>query len=312
MVFVNTSNASGFGSSSITNVDRLTLGLAETNILVRTADFIPQVYNAAGGAGITVWHRESLSGTYNVFDRAITNSKELYRPQEQQCPPVEPLNYNRTVGSFTSTNGRAIGTGDEVSQVYAAADSIGYAFWSAGNFKAATFGAGTGGTSKYLTVDGVDPLFATYTNGELPTTGNGLLPNVTLQNVQNGSYPIWSELRFVSTGSAGLAVANSLAGWAQGFSVIGGNQPDFITAANLNVIHSHFGQVSYGVVNDITSNPSEGPRVCGASGPQESGSDAGGLVHTLQAGSDYAVLKGNYNSSACVGITSTASFGVHQ
>jgi ABC-type phosphate transport system substrate-binding protein len=315
VVFVNTSNASGFGNAAITNVSRFTLGLAESNILVRTADFIPQVYNAAGGAGITVWHRESLSGTYNTFDRAITNSKELYRPQEQQCPPVEPLNYNRTVGAFTSTNGRAIGTGDEISQTLATADSLGYAFWGAGNFKNALFGNVSKG-ARYLTVDGVDPLCTTYGcgggAGEIPTAANGFLANVNLNNVSNGSYPIWSELRMVSTDAASLAVAQQISTWAQGFvTTPGGAQPDYVTPGSLFVAHSHFGEVSYGVVNDVGTVTSEGPRVCGSGGPQENGGDAGGSVHTLQAGSDYAVLKGNYNAAGCTGITSTASFGVH-
>jgi ABC-type phosphate transport system substrate-binding protein len=311
VVFVNPSNAAGFGNPAITNVTRFTLGLAETNILVRTADFIPQVYNAAGGAAITAWHRESLSGTYNVFDRAIADSKELFRTQEQQCPAAEPLNYNRTVGGFTSTNGRVIGTGDMVSQVLATADSIGYAFWSAGNFKNAT-----AANAKYLTVDGVDPLCTAYgcgnAGGVIPTSGNGGLANVNLNNIANGSYPIWSEVRFVSITAAAKAVANSLSGWAQSFSTTpGGAQPDFITAPNLNVIHSHFAQNSFGVVHDAFPT-SEGGRVCGPLGNQnESGGDAGGSVHTLQAGSDFAVLGGNYNTPACIGITNAASFGVH-
>jgi ABC-type phosphate transport system substrate-binding protein len=315
VVFVNTNNAGGFGNAAIQNVTRFTLGLVESNILVRTSDFIPQVYNNAGGAAVTVWHRESLSGTYNTFDRVIANSKELYRPQEQQCPPVEPLNFSRTVGGFTSTNGRAIGTGDMVSQTLATPDSIGYAFWSAGNFKNALFGNVVKG-ARYLTVDGVDPLCTTYgcggNPGQIPTATNGFLANVNLNNIQNGSYPIWSELRMVSINAAGNAVAAQIAAWAQAFvTTPGGAQPDYITAPNLNVIHAHFAPSSYGIVNDIPGVTSEGPRVCGAGGPQENGADAGGSVHTLQAGSDYAVLKGNYNAAGCTGITSLASFGVH-
>ena len=316
VVFVNTGNASGFGSASITNADRATLGLAFSNILVRTSDFIPQVYSSSGGAGMTIWHRESLSGTYNTFDRAIPNNKELYRPQEQVCPPVEPMNFGRTVGGFTSSNLRAIGTGDEISQVFAFTDSIGYAFWSAGNFAKATYGAGTPGTSKYLTVDGVDPLCSTYgcggSPGEIPTATNGLLANVNLSNIANGSYPIWSELRLVSTTAAGLSAAQTLAGWAQNtVTTPGGSQPDYITAPNLAVIHSHF-TLPFVTDGTTTATVSEGPRVCGPSGPAESGGDAGGVVTSLQAGSDYAVLHSNYNTASCTGITNAASFGVHQ
>jgi ABC-type phosphate transport system substrate-binding protein len=319
VIFVNTGNAGGFGSSSITNASRSALGLMFSNILVRTADLIPQSFAGLSATyyPITAWHRESLSGTYNTFDRAIPNNKELYRTQEFVCPPVEPLNYSRTIAdggtSTTSQNFRAIGTGDMVNQVKTINDGIGYAFWSAGNFSSSTYGPGTPGTFKYLTVDGVDPLCSSYgcgnSPGEIPTSGNGGLANVNLNNIANGAYPIWSELRLVSTSSAGLTAAQTLAGWAQAESTTpGGAQPDFITAPNLNVIHAHFALPF--VADHYTA--SGGPRVCGASGAPEAGGDAGGIVTSLQAGSDYAVLKSNYNTSSCTGMTDTASFGVHQ
>ena len=318
VVFVNTGNASGFGAAGVANVTRSTLGLIFSNILVRTADVVPQSFAglSASYSPITIWHRESLSGTYNTFDRAIPGNKEIYRTQEFVCPPVEPLNYSRTIAdggtSTTSANYRAIGTGDMVSQVKTISDSIGYAFWSAGNFSSAAYGT-SAGDLKYLTVDGVDPLCSTYGcgggAGEIPTATNTFLSNVNLNNIANGSYPIWSELRFVTTSSAALTAAQALAGYAQSESTTpGGSQPDFITAPNLNVIHAHF---ALPFVSDHYT-ASGGPRVCGASGAPEAGGDAGGIVTSLQAGSDYAVLKGNYNTSSCTGITDTASFGVHQ
>src|ERR1700683_1288547 len=167
LIFVNTGNASGFGSASVANVTRSTLGLIFSNILARTADVVPQQFAglSASYSPITVWHRESLSGTYNTFDRAIPGNKEIYRTQEFVCPPVEPLNYSRTIAdggtSTTSANYRAIGTGDMISQVKTINDSIGYAFWSAGNFSSAAYGT-SAGDLKYLTVDGVDPLCTTY------------------------------------------------------------------------------------------------------------------------------------------------------
>jgi hypothetical protein len=318
LVFVNTGNASGFGSASVSNVSRSTLGLIFSNILARTADVVPQQFAGLSATyyGITAWHRESLSGTYNVFDRAIPANKEIYRTQEFICPPVEPLNYGRTIAdggtSTTSQNYRAIGTGDMVSQVKTINDSIGYAFWSAGNFSSAAYGT-SAGDLKYLTVDGVDPLCSSYGcgggPGEIPTASNTFLSNVNLNNIANGSYSIWSELRLVSTSSAGLTAAQALAGYAQAESTTpGGSQPDFITAPNLNVAHAHF---ALPFVSDHYT-ASEGPRVCGASGSPEAGGDAGGIVTSLQAGSDYAVLKNNYNTASCTGITDTASFGVHQ
>ena len=180
LVFVNTGNANGFGSASVANVSRSTLGLVFSNILARTADVVPQQFAGLSATyyGITAWHRESLAGTYLVFDRAIPSNKELYRTQEFVCPPIEPLNYGRTIAdggtSTTSNNYRALSNSDKITQVESINDSIGYAYWGVANFKSATYGSGTPGALKYLTVDGVDPLFASYSNGEIPTAGNGL------------------------------------------------------------------------------------------------------------------------------------------
>jgi hypothetical protein len=321
LVFVNTGNASGFGVSTIQNVDRMTLALAFSSVFARTADFIAQPGGGAGPFyGFTAYSRESLSGTYNVFDRAINNNKEIYRPQEignyttgSQGVATNPLDRTLSVGGQTYTHERAIGTGKMISTVIGQTDSIGYAFWSAGNFAAATYGPGTAGTLKYLTVDGVDPLCHTYgcggNAGQIPTAGNGLLPNVTLEHVADGSYPIWSEQRFVTLSSSALTQAQTIAGWAQSQVSFGSGatQPDWITAPNLNVFHQHF---NLPIITDNTA--ADGPRVCGPSGAVEQGGDAGGMVLTLQAGADYAILKGNYNTSSCIGPTNTASWGVHQ
>ena len=325
LVIVNTGNASGFGSASVSNITRATLGLYFSNILARTADAIPQAFAGISGtySGITAWHRESLSGTYNTFDRAMPGNKELYRTQEFVCPPVEPLSYGRTIAdggtSTTSNNYRAIGTADEILQVESLNDSIGYAFWSTANFKGTPYGSGTSGALKYLQVDGVDPLCTTYgcggSPGQIPDSANGLLPNITMPHIFDGTYPIWSEQRFVTTSAAGLTAATTLAGYIGTYNTLSttvgssGSQPDFVPTASLNVIHAHYGNLPF--VNDAYT-ASEGSRVCGPSGAVEAGGDAAGIVHSLQAGADYAVLKGNYNTSSCVGITNTASFGVHQ
>lgn len=312
VVAVNTSDASGFGLASITNINRGTLGLIYGGLLVRTADVLPQAFAGTGATyfPITALLREHLSGTYNTFDHAIPNNKEIYRPQESgNCTTgtdtvlTNPMNQTRTVGATTGARNRVIGTGQMVSELQAVTDSIGYAFWSAGNFAGVTH-------LKYLTVDGVDPINDNY------SVGNGALPpdltKVTLSHVADGSYPIWSELRLISTSAQGLTAATALAGFAQAQVSFGAGatQPDFITPASLSVIHSHFGRP---FINFNSTNTAfEGPRVCGPSSPAEDGGDVGGLVFSLQAAADYAVLKGNYNTSSCLGITSVASFGVLQ
>jgi hypothetical protein len=164
---------------------------------------------------------------------------------------------------------------------------------------------------KYLAVDGVDPLFNAYTNGEIPETGNGLLPSVTLSHVADGSYPIWSEERFISF-SAGATAAANLSAFAQNLVSFGAGatQPDFIISPNLTVFHAHYAPVFTNF--SATNVASDGTRVCGAGSNPEDGADSGGLVFSQQAGADFCVAKGNYGASGGVGPTNTASFGVHQ
>jgi hypothetical protein len=313
VVAVNTLNASGFGSAAVTDVNRAQLGLLFSGIFVRTADILPSSAFAGTAAtyfGVTSLIREPLSGTYNTFDHSIPNNKELFRTSDVgnctnglQGVTSNPMNLTRTVGTTTGARNRVIGTGEMTAEITAVQDSIGYAFWSAGNFATPT-------NMKYLTVDGVDPIQNSYTGGTLPT--GAALANVTLSHVADGSYPIWSELRLVSTSAAGLAGAQALAGFAQSQVSFGAGatQPDFITANNLNVFHAHFAPA---FVNfNATNTASDGPRVCGASSNPEDGGDVGGLVFSLQAGADYCVLKGNYNAAGGVGPTNTASFGSRQ
>lgn len=322
LVYVNNTNASGFGAANVTNVSRAALALLFSSILVRTADVVPQSFAglSAAYAGVTAHSREFLSGTYNVFEHSIPNNKELYRSQETgNCTTgtntvtTNPMNLTRTIAqggtSTTGTHKRVIGTGESIQYTASVADSIGYSFWSSGNFATST--AYNVGDLKYITVDGVDPILDTYTNGTIPNAGNGLLPNVTLSHVADGSYPIWSEIRFVAF-SGGAAAAAQLQSWAQTQVSFGpgATAPDFVISPNLHVFHMHFARP---FINFNSGNvASDGPRVCGAGSNAEDGGDAGGLVMSLQAGADYCVLKNNYGLSGGVGPTNTASFGVNQ
>jgi hypothetical protein len=314
LVFVNTLNANGFGSSALTNINTAQLGLIYGGIFVRTADVLPQAFAGTGSTyyGITALTREPLSGIYNTFDHSIPNNKELYRSQEAgNCPTngaygvsTNPLNLSRTVGTTTGYRNRVIGSTEMITEAQAVQDSIGYAYWSSGNFA-------NNSNIKYLTVNGVDPLFNTYTNGAIPDTGNGLLPSVTLSHVADGTYPIWSEERFISFAAGATAAAN-LSNFAQNLVSFGAGatQPDFVTSPNLTVFHAHYAPA---FVNfSATNTASDGTRVCGAGSAPEDGADSGGLVFSQQAGADYCVLKGNYGASGGIGPTNTASFGIRQ
>jgi hypothetical protein len=143
--------------------------------------------------------------------------------------------YNKlgTCGSTTAWKAREIGTkhsvlgtvgSDNVSGGLTVANGIGYAFWGYGNVEYAVSGCAdaTGDVTcssvlgHYLTVDGIDPLFASST-ARLDGSGNpvpgiaytmpqcGAIVNndgtvlpcqqITFPHVADGSYPLWSQLR---------------------------------------------------------------------------------------------------------------------
>jgi hypothetical protein len=316
LVVVNTQNANptGFGDPAVKNINRTTLMLFQSGLAVRTADVLNQAWAGSSATyyGVTALLREPLSGTYRTMEHSIPNNKEFYKGQESyNCGtgttyiPVlsNPLNLTRTVGTTTGTRKRVIGTGQMVTELTSVQDSIGYAFWSAANFAGKS-------NIKYLTVDGVDPILDTYSNGTIPQSGNGLLPSVTLSHVKDGSYGIWSMLRLVSTSSAAQTVAQTIASAEQGMVSFGSGatQPDFVPASQLNVFRGHYAPAG---VNFNSGNVAS----TGACGKAEAGGDVGGVVFTNQAGLDYCVLKGSTtNGPGPVNDSSSgsASFGVRQ
>jgi len=137
---------------------------------------------------------------------------------------------------------RAIGTGQEVPAALGqsnkggsvVSDGIGYAFWSYGNFAPAVVAGSctiVGGQyttctnlGHYLTVDGIDPLFATA-GGALDSPAN---PNnaynlpqcdfaslatgqncfkIPFTHMLDGTYPLWSLLRTVTFQNSGTTSA---------------------------------------------------------------------------------------------------------
>jgi hypothetical protein len=177
-----------------------------------------------------------------------------------------------------------------VNAVYNTPDSLGYAFWSFGNF----YNKQT--KIKYMTVDGVEPLYATPGNGTpantgvLPqcsgTSGAPPCPALTFPNVANGSYPIWSVYRIVYDPRVSTLIAGAMVNYAQ-HAVVNATSgfADFVPATALTVFRSHFNQVV------VTSNsndqaPNNGFFAPGT-GPVESGGDMGGAILTIQSELDY-------------------------
>jgi hypothetical protein len=143
---------------------------------------------------------------------------------------------------------------------------------------------------KYLTVDGVDPLLPSYTNGTLPGSGGPNDPGitaVTFANLNNGDYPIWSALRLVSQSPTPVAVTNLIEA-AQALASI---QHDYIPVSNLTVWHSHYYLPALGsntAANGNTLNPATPNDLCPGYLP-EFGGDAGGANILKQAEYDFCL-----------------------
>jgi hypothetical protein len=328
VVFVNPSNESGFGSLAVTNLERGTLAGYLDGTYKFTADAIDtQSYaSTTKGGNATVFIREPLSGTYNTMEYNIPDSTQIQSSQDcglaayntnlglwndragteavitdppWNCGGTTPINpFPSTAGSVGAVN-RAIGTGNEVKAVLAQEDSLGYAFWSAANFANATPANG-----KYLTVDGIDPIQENWVDGEIPTSSNGLLGDVSLAHVKDGSYPIWSILRIVSTTGVASTVATLITD-AQRF--LSPSQPDFVPGTQLFKVRSHFappgvafplcpsGYTPAAGDNGVTGGtacPATSVNNGDAGGSAESGGDVGGMPFGFQSDGDYNSANG--------------------
>lgn len=260
-------SGSGFGTG-VSNISHSDLAKFLSGAYGNTID----LSGAASAGAATVLIREPLSGTYNTMEYSVPNTTsnslgngfDLQTSQDvgytqasaqKNCDGSVPRTATNTLGTSgyvmhvasadnaSAYRNRAIGTGQELSTLFATADSLGYAFWSTANFASAT-----STNAKYLTVDGVDPLMNSYSssNGVIPTSTTAL-SNVTFSHLQDGTYPIWSLLRLVASSSdTYLSRIKKLGSAAQGFSLAA--RPDFVpfaynsssSIAPLKVFHSHF------------------------------------------------------------------------
>jgi hypothetical protein len=160
-----------------------------------------------------------------------------------------------------------LSSSEEVSEVGNSANGnvLGYTYWSTGNF------ASVVNSTRYLTVDGIDPLYASYAGGFFPTCTPPCPGLVSFTNIINGSYPIWSVYR-VATAHAvpGGVKALIAAAQTQAATTI----PDFVPFNQLGVFRSH-----YTLEGRIASN--------GFAGKAENGGDLGGAVFPIQADLDF-------------------------
>lgn len=219
--------------------------------------------------GLHIIQRDPLTGVFDTVELdAVRNQANVTRSQEEGVSPTtdNPLNISVThTDGSTTTRQRAIGTSEEIKELEAVEDSIGYAFFDFGDFA-------TAGTKlRYLTVNGVDPLFATYSGGSIPTcSSTGCAGSVTFPHVSDGTYPLWALLELVTakTVPAGVtAIVNAAA-----TEVV--NVPEWVPVAQLHVFRDHYTSSGKTGANGYET------------GKPEAGGSAGGAILTIQSDLD--------------------------
>jgi hypothetical protein len=281
----NGTNSGHFGdSSSYFNINRRDLTLALNGGYAFTKDTTAVPGQATVAMNILL--REPMSGTYNTLEFNIPRNAESNSTQELNvnpatgqgttCPAApcgNPLNLSNGSG----TRKRVIGTGEMVAQIGTAAngDALGYAFWGVGNL------AGQSPAIRYLQVDGVDPINASYVDGTLPTCTAPCPGIVSLTNVANGSYPAWTILRIVTFHKAPAGVT-ALLGVAQSQAVT--TYPDFLPVNEMGVLRSHYKQSGFGGSNHSG----------GGCSFAESGGDVGGAVLSIQGDQDFCAANSSH------------------
>jgi hypothetical protein len=270
IVFVNTSATGSTGDFSniaaFQNVNRfdLTLALNGTYGFTRDLSSVPGLAEQP----LNVVLREPLAGAMNVLEFNIPRSVEIASTQELGVDPSQqtgnPLNLTNPGGGWRK---RALSSSEEVAAVGSSANgnSLGYTFWSTSNF------ASVVSNTRYLTVDGVDPLYANYAGGFFPTCTPPCAGLVQFTNIVNGSYPIWSIYRVATAKKVPSGVQTLIsAAQTQAATAI----PDFVPFTQLSVFHSHYLLSGKSGSNGYGTKP-------------ESGGDIGGAVFTVQADLDF-------------------------
>jgi hypothetical protein len=274
------------GIAAATDINGFTLTLFYQGVTARATDlFGPTTANP-----VNVLVREPLSGTYNTFEFSIPNGTQFHATQEfGNCNssgavfqnPLDLQSANAQVSAFRE---RVIGTGNMVSVLQTATtDTMGYFFWSAGNAAGLT-------NAKYLTVNGIDPLQSSYSNGVFPGsggTGDPGLGVVNFAHLNAGDYPIWSALRLVSVSPLPAGVSNMITA----LNVINPTQHDYIAPSNLQVWHSHFyiNGIGLGTQESNGTTISTAGDLCNpaSGGVAEIGGDAGGTNVLKKVNADF-------------------------
>jgi hypothetical protein len=292
-----------------------------TNLTNATSEQLQQVFSGTNcdasafglpAGGINIFENEPISGQGNTAEANVFRLPTVYTGTGTGA--ILGLSQEANVGSHNPLAGqpgtclaglgaryRAIGSSEEVKAVQNSAakfggrDGIGYNVFSYGNVSAIAGNTAYG----YIQLNGVDPLFASYTGGDPGQPGNGTLPGATnlpaacngtfpcpeseiwsgglsFPNLRNGTYSAWTTFRLVGNGKPLLAVAG-LINASQAIVVT--SVPDYVPAKAVTVAgypkdpgllyqHSHYQQYD-GAGNFIGAAPVN-------SGVKEAGGELGG------------------------------------
>jgi len=256
-------------------------GTLPTNILSKTAAkfFSGQIGSSQSVFGTAVTNtvmsevqREPLSGTFNTFEFQVVHARDGSTDDTQELngagntiSPTPTLcftggsafvactNPMYIVTSVNSKRYRAIGTGEMVKAVNGTTtvattdpDRLGYGFYSLGTFYISS------SHLKYLTLQGVEPLYPSYSaNNGLFGTCSGSINHTPSSNfqctttlpsfdhIQDGSYRVWSSLRAIVNTTAPLppTLVTTLLQASQDQAAYALNNPGLsgITTANTNI-----------------------------------------------------------------------------
>jgi hypothetical protein len=266
--------------------------------------------SAAADPGIHTFIREPLSGTYNTMEWSIPNSWRVAGDVRFAVGQVSGQDANVAANPLSQTapntgaRERVVGSGEMVSTVNNTVDGFGYSFFNFSSFQGKNCNSVTcvNGTNalKYLTVDGVDPLFSGPAEnpngvGVFPqcTTSGGVIvscPQLPFSHIVDGGYGVWSKYRVIYDASDTTNITATIVGtYAQEIAANppnGGNPgsgilTDFVPVKNLHAFHSHYTQVVR--TSGVAFSANNGFKT----GVPETGGDAGGLVLTIQSELDF-------------------------
>jgi len=337
VVFYNTWDTSidGLGSLLPKNANTHVLAAIFSGLLGLNDHLEGWLPQGASPKPIHLHQREPVSAAFNVFEWQVVRSRDGntdlsqesgFGPTPTACfnppagTPSDPATYlppsvvcanpMNVDGDWNVPRTRAVGHDDMINAVSSPSipNGLGYAFYSIGTFSR------TPGI-RYLTIDGVDPLYANPSGGTFPSCSGfvnatpsfgctGAVPGFA--NIAAGNYRIWAVLRAITYASSQPpSTGPSVSGWLQAAQDIAQSRVhDFLpyqycadslcstTNLSLPVFRSHY-NVSNVFANNGTSSGFVAANTPASAAGLESGGDMAGSVFNRQADQDYFALTGN-------------------